>query len=66
MTCSVDGCDWVGLAGCRGEGKEKELRVPVFFLDSLYFLPGVSRFGCGLRAQRIDARFYSRDTLLHL
>lgn len=66
MTCSVDGCDWVGIQ--RGGERKKELRVTIFFffLDSLYFLPGVSRFGCGLRAQRIDARFYSQDTLLHL
>ncbi len=31
-----------------GEGR-KQLRVD-FFLVSLHFLPGVSRFGCGLRA----------------
>lgn len=52
VTCIVDGRDNGGGGGAR-----KELRVEFFlffsfffFLVSFYFLPGVSRFGCGLRA----------------
>lgn len=51
VTCIVDGRD-----NGEGGGARKELRVEFFFffffffLVSFYFLPGVSRFGCGLRA----------------
>ena len=45
VTCIVDGCD-----NRRGGEGRKELRVYFFFLSFFYFLPGVSRFGCGLRA----------------
>lgn len=45
VTCSVDGRD--GMEGCGG--KKRAEGCLFFFFVSLYFLPGVSRFGCGLR-----------------
>lgn len=46
VTCIVDGCD-----NGRVEKDKKSWRLTFFFV-SLYFLLGVSRFGCGLQASR--------------
>ena len=51
VTCTVDDCDNREV----GRGR-KELRVD-YFLVSLYFLLGVSRFGVWTAGEQIDVSF---------
>lgn len=57
MTCIVDGCDNWGVGREEGESAEGWR-----FSVSLYFLLGVSRFGCGLQAR--GSMWVSIDTIL--
>lgn len=68
VTCIVDGRDNGGGGGAR-----KELRVEFFLFFFLFFLFGLLLFSARSQqvwvwtaGERIDASFYSQNTLLHL